>query len=80
MSPPFQTTAPTSVGVGLFTGAAKTVTGISGPPLALLYQHVQGPTLRSTVATCFLVGEIISLCILSCQVLSPKTRRWQHCS
>lgn len=64
MSPPFRASPPASVGVGLFTGVTETATGIGGPPLALLYQHAQGPTLRSTVATCFLVGEIISLCIL----------------
>lgn len=63
-SPPFRATPPASVGVGLFTGVTETATGIGGPPLALLYQHAAGPTLRSTVATCFLVGELISLAIL----------------
>lgn len=64
LSPPFRATPPASVGVGLFTGVTETATGIGGPPLALLYQHAAGPTLRSTVATCFLVGELISLAIL----------------
>lgn len=47
--------------VGLVTGVTETSTGIGGPPLALAYQHASGPTLRATVALCFLVGEVISL-------------------
>ena len=50
--------------VGLVTGITETSTGIGGPPLALVYQHASGPTLRATVALCFLVGEIISLVVL----------------
>ena len=38
---------------------------MGGPPLALAYQHKLGPTLRSTVAVCFLVGEAISLVVLA---------------
>ncbi|SMO85563.1 sulfite exporter TauE/SafE family protein [Paracoccus laeviglucosivorans] len=64
VSPPFRAGPPASIGVGLFTGITETATGIGGPPLALLYQHAQGPVLRSTVAICFLVGEIISLGVL----------------
>lgn len=64
LSPPFDPSPPASVGVGLFTGVTETATGIGGPPLALLYQHAPGPILRSTVASCFLVGEVISLGIL----------------
>jgi uncharacterized protein len=64
-APPFSPTKPASVGVGLFTGVTETATGIGGPPLALLYQHARGPVLRSTVATCFLAGELISLVVLA---------------
>ncbi|MGA0613912.1 sulfite exporter TauE/SafE family protein [Paracoccus sp. KR1-242] len=64
LSPPFAPTRSASLGVGLFTGVTETSTGIGGPPLALLYQHAPGPVLRATVATCFLVGEVISLVIL----------------
>lgn len=49
---------------GLVTGITETATGIGGPPLALAYQHAPVPRLRSTVALCFLVGEIISLIVL----------------
>jgi uncharacterized membrane protein YfcA len=50
--------------VGLFTGISETSTGIGGPPLALAYQHHRPEVLRSTVAACFLVGELLSLGIL----------------
>lgn len=64
-APPFSPTKPASIGVGLFTGVTETATGIGGPPLALLYQHAPGPILRSSVATCFLAGELISLVLLA---------------
>ena len=59
--------------VGLVTGVTETSTGIGGPPYALAYQHSPGPELRSTVAVCFLVGEVISLIVLaiSGQVSGP---------
>ncbi|NYT35912.1 sulfite exporter TauE/SafE family protein [Allopusillimonas soli] len=49
---------------GVVTGITETATGIGGPPLTLVYQHAPVATLRSTVALCFLVGEIISLTVL----------------
>ncbi len=49
---------------GLVTGITETATGIGGPPLALAYQHAPVSRLRSTVALCFLVGEVISLVVL----------------
>ena len=49
---------------GLVTGITETATGIGGPPLALVYQHQPPPVMRSTVALCFLVGEVISLAVL----------------
>lgn len=51
--------------VGLITGVTETATGVGGPPLALAYQHKSGAVLRSTVALCFLVGEVISLAVLA---------------
>ncbi|APR96759.1 permease [Pandoraea thiooxydans] len=50
---------------GLITGVTETATGIGGPPLALVYQYHPGPALRSTIALCFAVGEVISLGLLS---------------
>ena len=48
---------------GVVTGVTETATGIGGPPLALVYQHHQAPVLRSTLALCFAVGEVISLAL-----------------
>lgn len=49
---------------GLVTGVTETATGIGGPPLALVYQHHPVAVMRSTIAMCFLVGELISLAFL----------------
>lgn len=49
---------------GVVTGVTETATGIGGPPMALLYQHQPAPVLRSTLATCFLIGEVVSLLLL----------------
>ncbi|MBU1440320.1 MAG: sulfite exporter TauE/SafE family protein [Gammaproteobacteria bacterium] len=52
------------IAAGLVTGVTETATGIGGPPLALVYQHQTPPTMRSTIALCFLVGEVVSLVTL----------------
>lgn len=52
------------VGAGVVTGLTETATGVGGPPLALVYQHRPPAELRSTVAACFLVGEVASLALL----------------
>lgn len=49
---------------GVITGVTETATGIGGPPLALVYQHHSAAVLRSTIAPCFLIGELISLVLL----------------
>lgn len=49
---------------GLVTGVTETATGVGGPPLALVYQHKPAHVLRSTVALCFLVGEVLSITLL----------------
>lgn len=64
-APVFQPKPGACASVGIITGVTETATGVGGPPLALLYQHRPGPELRSTIACCFLVGEIISLIILA---------------
>lgn len=50
---------------GLVTGVSETATGIGGPPLALVYQHRPAAMLRSTIALCFLVGQLVSLALLA---------------
>ncbi|MER5306572.1 sulfite exporter TauE/SafE family protein [Streptomyces sp. NPDC002773] len=52
------------LGAGVVTGLTETATGVGGPPLALVYQHRPPAELRSTVAACFLVGEVASLALL----------------
>lgn len=64
LAPSFVPNRPGFAVVGLITGITETSTGVGGPPLALAYQHTSGPTLRSTVAVCFGVGEVISLAVL----------------
>jgi uncharacterized membrane protein YfcA len=53
------------VSTGVITGITETATGIGGPPLALVYQHMPVATLRASVALCFLIGEIVSLAVLA---------------
>ncbi len=52
------------VAAGVVTGVMETATGIGGPPLALVYQHQAAAKLRSTLAFCFLVGQLMSLAVL----------------
>lgn len=63
-APSFTPGRPAQVIAGAVTGVTETATGVGGPPLVLVYQHRAAPVLRSTVALCFLVGEIISLIVL----------------
>lgn len=65
LAPKFTPNRSALAAVGLITGVTETSTGIGGPPYALAYQHSPGPELRSTVAVCFFVGEVISLIVLA---------------
>jgi uncharacterized membrane protein YfcA len=65
LAPSFQPGRGAFLTAGLVTGVTETSTGVGGPPLALVYQHRPAPVLRSSVAACFLVGELISLAILA---------------
>lgn len=49
---------------GMVSGLTGTSAGIGGPPLALLYQHHPGPTMRSTLAASFMFGTVLSLATL----------------
>lgn len=64
-APPFQPGRAAFLAAGAVTGVTETSTGIGGPPLALVFQHRPPPVLRSTVALCFVVGEVISLGLLA---------------
>jgi len=63
--PAFRAGRHSFIAAGLVTGVTETATGIGGPPLALVYQHHAAAVLRSTIAFCFLVGELISLALLA---------------
>jgi uncharacterized protein len=62
--PSFEPSRRALLAAGAITGVTETATGIGGPPLALVYQHKSPDVLRSTIAICFLLGELISLAVL----------------
>ena len=64
-APAFAPNRSAFIGAGLVTGITETATGIGGPPLALVYQHRPVATMRSTLALCFLIGQVISLATLA---------------
>src|SRR3546814_12225619 len=55
----------TQLVAGVVSGVTGTAAGIGGPPLALLYQHRPGSTIRSTLAAAFLVATALSLATLA---------------
>ena len=59
--PPLPVRPSTQVAAGVVSGVTGTSAGIGGPPLALLYQHHPGPTMRSTLAVAFVFGTSLSL-------------------
>ena len=64
----------TTLAAGVASGAMGTATSIGGPPLALLYQHHEGPVLRSTLAVVFGVGTLISIAGLA---VAGEVHGWQ---
>ena len=62
---PIPITASTSAAAGFASGTMGTAAAIGGPPLALLYQHRDGETIRSTLAASFFFGTVFSITILT---------------
>lgn len=71
---PIPITASTSVAAGFASGTMGTAAAIGGPPLALLYQHRDGETMRSTLAASFLFGTAFSIAILA----AAGSMAWRH--
>ena len=61
LTPTISVNGVTATTAGFASGAMGTATAIGGPPLALLYQHHEGPVLRATLAVAFAVGTVLSL-------------------
>ena len=51
----------TLVLAGVLSGVGGTTSGIGGPPMAVAYRNSGGPAIRSTLATFFAVGALLSL-------------------
>lgn len=49
---------------GFFSGLLGTATSVGGPPMALLYQHVDRITARNEIAAFFLIGTPLSVLML----------------
>jgi uncharacterized membrane protein YfcA len=61
----FSPNDPALVGAGMASGFTGTTTGVGGPPMALVYQHSDPATMRSTVSAFFAVGAAMSVTALS---------------
>ena len=50
---------------GALSGLGGTTSGIGGPPMAVVFRRSGGPTIRSTLATFFAIGALLSLVSLT---------------
>ncbi len=55
----------TITGAGVLSGFMGTSVSIGGPPIALLYQHEEGPRFRAVVARLLIYGAFISLALIA---------------
>ena len=51
--------------IGTLSGLMATTSAIGGPPLALIYQNLNGPELRGTLSGIFVAGTTISVILLA---------------
>lgn len=61
MGPRLERTLGTVAGAGFLSGFMGTMTGVGGPPLALVYQDSPGAAFRATMAGFFLTAVILAL-------------------
>lgn len=52
------------IGAGFLAGLMGTIATIGGPPMAIVYQESDSPTLRSTLSAYFIFGGLFSLITL----------------
>ena len=50
---------------GATSGVLGTATSIGGPPMALVWQRSEGPALRGTMSSFFLIGSLMSIAMLA---------------
>lgn len=67
-------TPATKTAAGFTSGLMGTATSIGGPPMALLYQHHEGRSLRATLAVFFAAGTVLSLVMLA---VAGALEAWQ---
>jgi uncharacterized membrane protein YfcA len=60
----FAPTPPVLAGAGLLSGLMSATSSISGPPMALVYQHKPGASLRGTLSGYFLASTTFSILAL----------------
>jgi uncharacterized membrane protein YfcA len=60
----FAPTPPVLAGAGLLSGLMSATSSISGPPIALVYQHKPGASLRGTLSGYFLASTTFSILAL----------------
>jgi uncharacterized membrane protein YfcA len=60
----FAPTPPVLAGAGLLSGLMSSTSSISGPPMALVYQHKPGTSLRGTLSGYFLASTTFSILVL----------------
>jgi uncharacterized protein len=58
--PHVRVTPATASATGVAVGVMGTAAAIDGPPLALLYQNHRSEAIRATLATCFVLGTLMS--------------------
>jgi uncharacterized membrane protein YfcA len=64
-TPRFEPTRSLTVAAGALSGFMGTASSIGGPPMALLYQHAEGPRIRGSLSGFFVVGTTLSLVALA---------------
>jgi len=64
-TPRFEPTRLLTVAAGALSGFMGTMASIGGPPMALLYQHAEGPRIRGSLSGFFVVGTTLSLVALA---------------